>query len=352
MKIQMNKKFIENFKKLISKRKFKKAKNIKTDMNMSKEAENISNIKGKKISRRNKQIKLETNKLDEIKSKHEKLNDTKKIYKRNGANKSYFKYTFLQYFDNFFKNKKNISKGYYVLLVAMVLLGGISVYITYKAYNIFSKQDYTTVYSSIDSNEVNDQANSELVNDIDNKKDNDNQINIYTESKTEQEKDKEQKKETPKVSNKTSSTSTVKAAPKVEPLKFVKPLPGNITKPYSVDTVIYSKTLNLWKTHDGLDIAGALGENVKSMERGTVKKIYDDSFYGKVIIIDHGQGYESLYGNLDSKVDVKEKQVVKKSQIIGKVGNTAIGEIKDEPHIHLQLFKDSKSIDPSSKFDE
>ncbi|MNP38872.1 Stage II sporulation protein Q [compost metagenome] len=86
------------------------------------------------------------------------------------------------------------------------------------------------------------------------------------------------------------------------------------------------------------------------MERGTVEKIYDDSFYGTTVIIDHGQGYKSLYANLDKDVSVKVKQVVKKSDVIGKIGNTAIGEIKDDSHVHVQIFKDGVVIDPSSKF--
>ena len=250
-------------------------------------------------------------------------------------------------------NKKQIAKSYYVLLFAMVVLGGASVYITSKVYNIFSKQDYQ-VYSSIDSD--NKDSN---VNDIQTVS---SSVTIYSDTtskkndKTESTSQNDEKISTntptdSKVQTKINNTNTTKKnTTTVIPLSFAKPLDGEIIKPYSVNTVIYSKTLELWTIHDGLDISGEIGKDVKAMERGTIKKIYNDSFYGKVIIIDHGQGYESLYGNLDNEVNVKEKQTVKKGQIIGKIGNTAIGEIKDEPHIHIQLFKDNKSIDPSSKF--
>ena len=133
-------------------------------------------------------------------------------------------------------------------------------------------------------------------------------------------------------------------------MTFSKPLNGQIQKPYSIDKVIYSKTLELWKTHDGIDISSQIGENVKSIEKGTVEKVYDDSFYGTTVVIDHGQGYKSSYSNLNSKVSVKEKQKVTKGQVIGKVSNTSIGEIKDEAHLHFTLFKDNNNVDPTYIF--
>lgn len=55
-------------------------------------------------------------------------------------------------------------------------------------------------------------------------------------------------------------------------MTFSKPLNGQIQKPYSIDKVIYSKTLELWKTHDGIDISSQIGENVKSIEKEQLKR--------------------------------------------------------------------------------
>lgn len=136
-----------------------------------------------------------------------------------------------------------------------------------------------------------------------------------------------------------------------EKLVFSVPVSGKIQKMYSTDKVIYSKTLSQWKTHDGLDVASSIGTDVKSIERGVVKKIYNDSFYGKTIIIEHIKGYESQYSNLSEDVYVSIGESVVKGQKIGKVGNTSIGEYLDEPHLHFMLYLNDKSINPTYIYD-
>ena len=81
-----------------------------------------------------------------------------------------------------------------------------------------------------------------------------------------------------------------------------------------------------------------------------MEKVYEDSFYGVTVVIDHGQGYKSSYSNLDSDVNVKVKETVTKGKVIGKISNTAIGEIKDDPHLHFTLIKDNQIVDPSYIF--
>lgn len=241
-----------------------------------------------------------------------------------------------EYFDNLFKNKNKLSRGYYVLLFCMVILGGASVAITFKAYNLFAKEDYELyAKDNIDENQtVSTISNSENTSP---KNEGNSGIENNTTNAAEA-----------KVS--TNSTSNKKTQTTVKPLSFSKPINGEVQKQYSIDKVIYSKTLELWKTHDGIDIAADIGTNVKSIEKGTIEKVYEDSFYGTTIVIDHGQGYKSSYSNLDKNTSVKEKQTVNKGQVIGKVSNTAIGEIKDEPHLHFTLFKDNNNVDPTYIF--
>lgn len=130
-----------------------------------------------------------------------------------------------------------------------------------------------------------------------------------------------------------------------EKLVFSKPLNGEIQKMYSVDKVIYSKTLSQWKTHDGLDILGT--SDVKAIERGVVEDIYNDSFYGTTIVIEHINGYRSQYSNLEENTYVNIGESVVKGQKIGKAGNTSVGEYLDEPHLHFMLFLNDKSINPT-----
>lgn len=140
-----------------------------------------------------------------------------------------------------------------------------------------------------------------------------------------------------------------KATPKKveEKLVFSVPLYGEIQKMYSTDKVIYSKTLGQWKTHDGLDISASSSSTVNAIERGVVDDIYNDSFLGMTIVIEHISGYKSQYSNLDEDVFVSIGESVVKGQKIGKVGNTSVGEYLDDAHLHFMLFLNDESIDPT-----
>lgn len=280
----------------------------------------------------------------------EKLNNRRE-YKRKGANNNYYRYKIKQYFKNLFRNRQSLPAGYYALLFAMVVLGAISVVLTVKSYRSIAKESYS-VYGSIDSGKTDDENGKEqeaqnTQTDESSIQSNNGESNSSQDDKVIQTSTNVDKNN---AENKEAKEEKKVVVPVIVPLKFIKPVDGEILKPYSIDNVIYSKTLELWKTHDGVDIAGDIGTNVKSMERGKVEKIYNDAFYGTTIIIDHGQGYKSQYSNLAEEVTVKEKQTIKKGDTIGKIGATAIGEIKDQPHLHIQLFKDGISINPDDKF--
>lgn len=292
-------------------------------------------IKINKVFNKQGTMKLKNNKKEEKID----INEENIKKRRKGAYvKDNKKINLKECFDNLFRNKGNLSKGYYVLLFGMLVLGTASVAVTFKAYNLFAKEDYE-LYAQNSDNEENNVVST--ISSIDeNANEGENLVNSNA---------AEAKKSETKSSSNTNTTKTQNKVT-VKPLSFSKPLNGQIQKPYSIDKVIYSKTLELWKTHDGIDISSQIGENVKSIEKGTVEKVYDDSFYGTTVVIDHGQGYKSSYSNLNSKVSVKEKQTVTKGQVIGKVSNTSIGEIKDEAHLHFTLFKDNNNVDPTYIF--
>ncbi len=292
-------------------------------------------IKINKVFNKEGTIKLKNNKKEEKTDTNE---ENIKRRRKGACVKDNKKISLKECFQNLFRNKGNLSKGYYVLLFGMLVLGTASVAITFKAYNLFAKEDYE-LYAQNSDNEENN-----VVSTISSIDENANEGRNLVNSNA-----AEAKKSETKSSSNTNITKTQNKVT-VKPLSFSKPLNGQIQKPYSIDKVIYSKTLELWKTHDGIDISSQIGENVKSIEKGTVEKVYDDSFYGTTVVIDHGQGYKSSYSNLNSKVSVKEKQTVTKGQVIGKVSNTSIGEIKDEAHLHFTLFKDNNNVDPTYIF--
>ena len=130
-------------------------------------------------------------------------------------------------------------------------------------------------------------------------------------------------------------------------LSFIKPVDGEISKEYAKDNLVYSETLKEWTTHLGVDIKADKTTVVKAAEAGTIKSIKNDPRYGLTVVIDHGNGYESIYANLLTSEFVVENEKVKKGQSIGTVGNTAVFEVTDEPHLHFEIQKDSIQVDPN-----
>lgn len=133
---------------------------------------------------------------------------------------------------------------------------------------------------------------------------------------------------------------------KVE-LKFAKPVEGEISKEYAQENLVYSETLQEWVTHTGIDIKADKTTVVKSAEKGTVKTIKNDPRYGLTIVVEHANGYKTVYANLLTSEFVVEGEKVEKGQSLGTVGNTAVFEIADEPHLHFEILKDSMSVNPS-----
>ena len=96
------------------------------------------------------------------------------------------------------------------------------------------------------------------------------------------------------------------------------------------------------KFHAGMDFSAATGTPIYATGDGVVKKVVTSSGYGKHIVIEHGFGYETLYGHM-SEFNVKRKQKVKRGEIIGYVGNTGLSS---GPHLHYEVRKNKKVLNP------
>lgn len=127
---------------------------------------------------------------------------------------------------------------------------------------------------------------------------------------------------------------------------FTMPVSGEIIKEFAKENLVYSKTLEEWVTHTGIDIKADKTTVVKSVANGTVKAIKNDPRYGLTVIVSHDNGFESIYSNLLTSEFVVEGEKIVQGQSIGTVGNTAVFEIADECHLHFELLKDSNYVDP------
>lgn len=124
------------------------------------------------------------------------------------------------------------------------------------------------------------------------------------------------------------------------------PVTGEIINPYSNGELVKSITLDVWKTHDGVDIAAENGAAVAACMKGVVSEIKNDPLWGVCVIIDHSDGVIGHYYGLAETLNVKVGQEVKMGEIIGQAGNTAEVECKLDPHIHFGITKNGAWVDP------
>ncbi len=127
---------------------------------------------------------------------------------------------------------------------------------------------------------------------------------------------------------------------------YVWPVRGDIDAPYAMETLVYNSTMADWRTHDGIDIASTLGEQVLATAGGTVVSVVDTDLAGTTVEIDHANGVHSIYSNLAAEPPVGEGDVVTMGQVIGSVGSTALGETNQVPHLHFAMTLDGVSADP------
>ncbi len=97
-----------------------------------------------------------------------------------------------------------------------------------------------------------------------------------------------------------------------------------------------------WTMHWGIDISTNTGNPIMATADGIVIKVQTDKYLGKNVTISHGNGFTTVYGHM-SNFAVKAGQKVKRRDIIGYIGQTgkAAG-----PHVHYEVFKDGKRVDP------
>lgn len=148
-----------------------------------------------------------------------------------------------------------------------------------------------------------------------------------------------------KSQNAASSTKTVTVAS--TNTEWGKPVVGKLAREFSSDPVKWIST-DSWKPNFGVDIQAALDSKVYSVLDGVVLEVTNDPSDGVKIIIDHQNGYKSVYSNLSEKVAVKKGTKVTKGTVIGYVGKTSVNSFeKYGDHLHFEIMKGTAFVDPA-----
>ncbi|MDC7239483.1 MAG: peptidoglycan DD-metalloendopeptidase family protein [Spirochaetales bacterium] len=120
---------------------------------------------------------------------------------------------------------------------------------------------------------------------------------------------------------------------------YIFPIQGRILTGYGN---VKDSVTQIESFHNGIDIKGDTGDPVAASFDGTVISAGYNSSYGKFVVVDHRNGYQSLYAHLDT-INVNRNDKVLQGEMIGRVGKSGYAPVT---HLHFSLFKGKKSVDP------
>lgn len=259
-------------------------------------------------------------------------------------------------------SNKNIGMIVFAVIIVIAIAAFITSYMLYsrrlttqaKTINNTQKISVASEQNMINMIENTESASSSIgksVNELENVQNTENteKIAINTSKIEKKEENKKISESVTEKKNEDTAKNEVEDT-KEEPIKdpsFIKPVEGEKVKDYSKDNLIYSATLDEWTTHLGIDFASEKTDVVKASADGKIKSIKNDPRYGLTVVIEHVNGFESIYSSLLTAEFVKVGEEVKQGQTIATVGNTARFEISDETHIHFEIKKDGINVDPN-----
>jgi septal ring factor EnvC (AmiA/AmiB activator) len=128
------------------------------------------------------------------------------------------------------------------------------------------------------------------------------------------------------------------------------PLDGNVIMNYSMDESIYFATLDQYKYNPAIMISGEEGSEVWAAESGKIKTIEEDSVLGTKVVIDMGNGYEAIYGQLE-KLAKKEGDIIEKGELLGYLAKPTKYFVMEGPNLYFEIRKDGQPVNPLEYMD-
>ncbi len=133
---------------------------------------------------------------------------------------------------------------------------------------------------------------------------------------------------------------------------FSLPVSGKLIKGHDAKVQVFSTTMNDYRVHLGVDIATAADSPVYAAADGTVQKIWKDPLMGYSVAIKHSGNSVTIYKNLSETLadGIAEGVSVKAGNKLGTVGESAMVEVAEEPHLHLEMTVAGLQVDPLEYF--
>lgn len=146
------------------------------------------------------------------------------------------------------------------------------------------------------------------------------------------------------------SGNEVQSPVTAKPVTYVTPFEGyTVAREASLDALVYMPSINMWKTHNGVDFLPEGDLSVRVMTDGKVTDVTQTTLEGWVVTVEHEGGLVSYYKSLE-QASVKVGDSVRAGDVIGKAG-TMMTESDIGVHVHLEVTKDGALVDPLNYID-
>lgn len=142
-------------------------------------------------------------------------------------------------------------------------------------------------------------------------------------------------------------------SPVVSPVPTLSlPVSGALGRTHDAKVQVFSPTMNDYRVHLGVDIEAEPDSPVYAAADGKIQKIWKDPLMGYSVAIEHSGNAVTVYKNLSETLSdgIFEGATVKAGRQIGTVGESAMIEIADEPHLHLEMTVGGLQVDPLEYF--
>lgn len=147
----------------------------------------------------------------------------------------------------------------------------------------------------------------------------------------------------------TKPTDAAPSTPVAETLpQLLLPVSGNLLRAHDLEVPVWSNTMADYRTHCGIDIAAQMGASVCAAADGVIAQVWEDPMMGQCVSVKHAGDGLTIYRNLSTTlpVGIEAGVEVRAGQLIGNVGESAMIEIAEEPHVHFELMVGGEYVNP------
>ncbi len=158
-----------------------------------------------------------------------------------------------------------------------------------------------------------------------------------------------EKKDDKPTSAETDDSAEVSVTVKDPLPRFSLPVNGKVFKEFAMEVPVFSCTMNDYRTHAGVDILCASGSSVVAPADGIVGQVWEDPMMGICLNLIHTGGAVTTFKGLapETMGFIAPGTEVKKGQVVGASGTTALIECGDEPHVHMELAIEGELVNPA-----